>query len=189
MVSILSTILGGGFLVSELGLAIWRRAARTDKGKNADAGSLRLLWIVISASIFTGIQLAVNGVGPRFPAGFPWSWAGAGVFALGAVLRWWAIWHLGRFFTVNVSLAADHRVIDTGPYHLIRHPSYTGLLLQFAGFGLTLGTLSGWLVVVVPSTLALLHRIRVEERALNSHLGAAYANYAARTKKLLPMVY
>ena len=72
--------------------------------------------IVISLSIVAGVELSVNRVRPFLPAGLPWPTVGLGIFAAGVLLRWWSIWHLGRFFTVNVAVAADHRVVDTGPY-------------------------------------------------------------------------
>ena len=189
MIPIAFVCLGAGFLASEVGLAVWRRASSKGNTENRDGGSLRLLWIVISASITAGAFLAVNGVKPWLPAGFPWAWVGASVFVFGSALRWWSIGHLGRFFTVNVAIASDHRVVDSGPYRFVRHPSYTGLLLQFIGLGLSLGTVPSLLAVVVLPTLAILYRIRIEETALHAHLPVAYATYAARTKKIVPLVF
>ena len=189
MLSDASAWIGFGFFLSELGLAIRRRAMASGGTTDRDAGSLRLLWIVITLSMVAGVLLSSYGVHPYLPVGYPWPMLGLGLFAAGALLRWWSIWHLGRFFTVNVSVATDHRVVDTGPYRLIRHPSYSGLLLQFAGFGLTLGTLPALALVLVLPTLALLHRIRVEEAVLYAHLPDSYPAYAARTKKIMPLVF
>ena len=184
-----SAWVGLGFLFSELGLAVWRRAKASGAMSDRDAGSLRMLWIVISLSIVAGVGLSVNGARPFLPAGFPWPTVGLTVFAVGALVRWWAIWHLGRFFTVNVAVAADHRVVDTGPYRWVRHPSYSGLMLQFVGLGLTLGTVPSVAVGLILPTLALMHRIRVEEAALRAHLPDTYPAYAARTKKIVPLVF
>lgn len=183
-----SALVGIGFFLSELSLAVWRRATAKTGSQERDAGSLRLLWIVNLLAIGSGVTLAALGVGPRLPGGIPWEAAGLGVFFLGTALRWWAIRHLGRFFTVNVTVADDHRVIDTGPYRLVRHPSYSGLLLQFAGLGLTLGVLPSFLVVLILPTLAILYRIRVEEAALRAGL-PAYAAYMGRTKKIVPLLF
>ena len=189
MLSEASAWVGAGFLLSELSLAVWRRATATGGTSDRDAGSLRLLWVVITLSITAGVLLSAYGVRPFLPAGFPWPVVGLGLFAVGTVLRWWSIRHLGRFFTVNVAVAADHRVVDTGPYRWVRHPSYSGLLLQLAGLGLTLGTVPSFLSVLAPPALALLHRIRVEEVVLHTHLPNYYPAYAARTKRLVPFVF
>ena len=181
--------LGIGLLLSEVSLAIWRRASSKGTAVDRDAGSLRILWIVISASITAAYLLAARGVRPWLPAGLPWPWIGAAVFAAGAALRWWSIWHLGRFFTVNVAVAQDHRIVDTGPYRFVRHPSYTGILLQLAGLGLSLGTWPSLLIILIPPTCALLHRIRIEETVLRIHLSDAYAAYSARTKKIVPLIF
>ena len=184
-----SSWIGLGFFLSELGLAIWRRARPAGDTTDRDAGSLRVLWVVITASIVFAVLLSRQSVRPYLPSGFPWTAMGLGLFAVGALLRWWSVWHLGRFFTVNVAVAADHHVVDTGPYQWVRHPSYSGLLLQIAGFGLTLGTLPALATVLILPTLALLHRIRVEEAVLCAHLPDSYPSYAARTKKIVPLVF
>jgi len=90
---------------------------------------------------------------------------------------------------VDVAIAADHRVIDTGPYRHIRHPSYAGALLAFAGYGICLGNWASLALVTVPIAWAFLRRIEVEEAALNGALGSAYAKYLGRSKRLVPFVY
>lgn len=120
----------------------------------------------------------------------PWSVpAGVAVFAAGIVLRWYSIIHLGRFFTVNVAIAADHQLVDTGPYRFVRHPSYTGALLAFVGFGMVMRNWASVLVISMPVALAFLYRIHVEERALIQALGERYRAYIKRTKRLIPFVY
>ena len=81
-------------------------------------------------------------VAQNFPtAALPYAWmfasAGVVLFVAGLLLRWWAIIVLGRFFTVDVSIAEGHELIESGPYRFIRHPSYTGALLAFLGFART----------------------------------------------------
>jgi protein-S-isoprenylcysteine O-methyltransferase len=71
----------------------------------------------------------------------------------------------------------------------VRHPSYSGALLAFVGFGLCVGNWISFLVLLVPITAAFLWRIHVEERVLNDALGDDYGRYAARTKRLVPVVY
>jgi protein-S-isoprenylcysteine O-methyltransferase len=116
-------------------------------------------------------------------------WLGVTLYAAGLILRWYAILHLGRFFTVNVAIAADHRVIDTGPYRFVRHPSYTGALMAFLGLALCLANWASLTVLVVPVFFVFLRRIQVEEAALLQALGDEYRGYMSRTKRLIPAVY
>ena len=184
-----SALIGGCLFCSELALVWRRRSSRDTTNQAQDRASLALLWRVISAFIAAGFGVTLLAMGPRLPAGWRWGWIGLGVFALGTVLRWWAIRHLGRFFTVDVALARDHRVVDTGPYRLVRHPSYSGLLLQFTGLALSLNNLLAIVVILLPASWALHRRIQIEETALQGTLGDAYKKYTSGTKKLVPLVY
>lgn len=182
-----TTILGLIYGMSEVGLSLFKRSGRNASG--ADQGSLRILWIVILLSIAASV--AVTATLPRFQMAQTSSVLRAGtiIFAVGIILRWWSIIYLGRFFTVNVAIATDHRVVDSGPYRLIRHPSYAGALLAFFGFGLRLDNWLSLIFLIVPITAAFARRIQIEEAALREGLGQAYENYSARTKRLIPFVY
>jgi protein-S-isoprenylcysteine O-methyltransferase len=114
---------------------------------------------------------------------------GVALVAMGLSLRWYAIVHLGRYFTVNVSVAADQKVVVSGPYRLIRHPSYAGALVAFIGLGICSENYGSLVVLVVPIALAFLRRIAIEEAALGEALGSSYTSYAARTKRLIPWVF
>ena len=72
---------------------------------------------------------------------------------------------------------------------MVRHPSYTGVLLAFAGFALTLGNWAALLVILLPISAAFVHRVNVEEDALSRALGPRYTDYMRRTKRLVPSVY
>ena len=111
------------------------------------------------------------------------------IFVLGLALRWWAIVTLGRFFTVDVQIAQDHQLVERGPFRLMRHPSYTGVLLAFIGFALSLANWASLLVILVPITFAFMRRMKVEEDALSNALGESYLSYMRRTKRLLPGIY
>lgn len=79
----------------------------------------------------------------------------------------------------------DHRVVDTGPYAVVRHPMYTGLLILMVGLGLWLGSLAGALATALPASV-LAARILVEERVLRDGM-PAYSLYAQRVRaRLLP---
>jgi protein-S-isoprenylcysteine O-methyltransferase len=115
--------------------------------------------------------------------------SGVALFVTGLLLRWWAIVTLGRFFTVDVTIELDHQLIDRGPFRVVRHPSYTGVLLAFVGLALTLGNWVALLVILVPIGAAFVHRMNVEENALSNALGREYTDYMRHTKRLVPFIY
>jgi len=117
------------------------------------------------------------------------AFAGVVLFVAGLLLRWWAIITLGRFFTVDVTIEKDHELVERGPFRVVRHPSYTGVLLAFVGFALTLGNWAAGLVILLPIGAAFVHRINVEENALSGALGTQYTYYMRRTKRLVPFIY
>jgi protein-S-isoprenylcysteine O-methyltransferase len=97
-----------------------------------------------------------------------------------------AIVTLGRQFTVDVSIRQDHALVQHGLYRLVRHPSYSGLLLAMFGLGLLYTNWLSLVSLMVPITLAVINRIAKEERALLAALGSPYAVYCAHTKRLIP---
>ena len=178
-------ILSGLLVGSELTLALTKRSQSRDK----DRSTLPLLWLVIGLSIWLAFELR-----GRFPEGLvphPWNCylIGLLLFSAGLVLRWWAIIYLGCFFTVNVAIAEDHRLITTGPYRFVRHPSYSGSLLIFLGFALCFQNWFSMVVILLPISAAFLWRIHVEESALRANFGDRYAEYARKTYKVIPFIY
>lgn len=178
-------LLGAAYGLSELALSIMKRSgAGTQK---ADRASLRVLWgtilVAVAAAIVTA-RLVPAAHSPLLARAY-----GVVVFALGLALRWYSILHLGRFFTVDVAIASDHHVVDDGPYRWVRHPSYTGAIVAFAGYGVCIGNWLSLALLVVPISAAFARRIAVEEAALTAALGEPYRAYAARTWRLVPWVY
>ncbi len=104
-------------------------------------------------------------------------------------VRQWAIAVLGRFFSLAVRVQADHRIVDKGPYRLVRHPSYTGAILSLLGLSLTLETWGATLLLAVVFGVAYGYRIHVEEKALVTELGNGYVAYMKRTKRLIPFLF
>ena len=182
------TTLSALLLASEIALAVSRRSKSPGSrgGSGRDRWTLPLLWTVIFSAICTGFF--VRGALPQ--GRLPYSQAvylvGVILFILGLVIRWTAIIHLGRFFTVNVAIAEDHQLITTGPYRYVRHPSYTGTLLIFLGFGLCMVNIFSILAVFLPIAAAFLWRMHVEEAALREAFGHRYVSYAASTSRLIP---
>ena len=188
MANSIASVLGLIYVLSELGLALKKRA-KADESRNVDRGSLTLLWIVIVASVTLGFNIAYALPAAGMSGDPTLRFLGIVVFAAGLAIRWYAIVHLGRFFTVNVAIAAGHRLIDTGPYRFVRHPSYTGALMAFLGLALCLANWASLAVMLVPVFLVFLRRMHVEEEALLQAFGNQYRDYMHRTKRLIPAVY
>jgi protein-S-isoprenylcysteine O-methyltransferase Ste14 len=184
----LSGLLGLIYLVSEVLLTITRRS-RSATGTKQDRSTLRVLWIVIAVSVTAGVFVAQNWRAGALPNGRMFEVAGVALFAAGLIFRWWAIVTLGRFFTVDVTIEKDHELVERGPFRMVRHPSYTGVLLAFVGFALTLRNWAAILVILVPIFVAFVRRMNVEEEALRGALGERYLAYMRRTRRLLPGVY
>jgi len=173
--------------LSELYLAFTRHS-RT-QSISRDRGSLMLLWTVIIVSLWLGIQMVwlFPSATLPYPGGF--YLFGFVLFLGGLALRWYSIGYLGRYFTVDVSISTEHKLIDSGPYRHIRHPTYTGTLLAFIGLGFCFGNWLSILFLTIPIIGAFLWRIRIEESALTDALGENYRAYMARTKRLIPRIY
>ncbi len=116
-------------------------------------------------------------------------WIGLGLLWGGISLRLWSFHTLGRYFTFTVQTSSDQPVIADGPYRLIRHPGYCGLLLVVMAVGLFIGNWLSLAFLSVAVAGALVFRIRVEERALVHDLGDGYRNYAATHKRLVPFIW
>jgi protein-S-isoprenylcysteine O-methyltransferase len=184
----LSGALGLAFFFSEALLSFTRRS-RSKTGVSQDRSTLRMLWIVIMASIFAAIYVATNLRSARIGNHHLLDPLAIILFVIGLVLRWWSIIILGRFFTVDVTIEKDHELVEAGPYRLVRHPSYTGVLVAFLGWGLALHNWLALLLLLLPISFAFVRRMKVEEEALRGALGERYASYMQRTRRLLPFIY
>ena len=180
--------LGSIFLISEILLTLTRRS-RSKTGTKQDRTTLGIIWLVIAISVTAGIFVALNFRAAALPCGQIFAIAGVVVFVAGLILRWWAIITLGRFFTVDVTIEKEHELVERGPFRIVRHPSYTGVLLAFVGLALSLRNWAALLVILLPIGAAFIRRMDVEEDALSRALGPHYADYMKRTKRLVPFVY
>ena len=107
----------------------------------------------------------------------------------GIIIRWTAIFSLGKSFSANVAIREDQQLKQTGLYRFVRHPSYSGLLLILLPVGIHSRNWAGLLVLIVPATVALIYRIHVEETALHEAFGSRYTDYSKTTRRLVPGLY
>jgi len=103
------------------------------------------------------------------------------LFAAGGALRLWPVFMLGDQFSGLVAIQPGHRLVTSGVYGVIRHPSYLGLVISSLGWGLAFRRGIG--ALLVPPLLA---RVKAEERLLHSQFGDEYEAYRARTSRLIP---
>jgi protein-S-isoprenylcysteine O-methyltransferase Ste14 len=115
--------------------------------------------------------------------------AGVVVLVAGFLFRAWAILTLGRFFTPTVQVQSGQRVIESGPYRYLRHPSYTGMLVGLLGLGIAFDNWLSLLVLALLPLVGLVVRIYYEESVLREVLGDDYRDYASRTRRLVPGVW
>jgi protein-S-isoprenylcysteine O-methyltransferase Ste14 len=107
--------------------------------------------------------------------------------AAGLALSVWARVLLGGNWSASVTLKEGHEIVRSGPYRLIRHPIYTGLIVAFAGTALARGEWRGAVALAIAAA-ALWRKLRIEERWLGAEFGAPYAEYRKQTWALIPFV-
>lgn len=115
-------------------------------------------------------------------------WACAVLAVAGFAFAWWARIHLGTLWSGTVTLKADHRIVDTGPYRLVRHPIYTGLIVAALAMALVRASPAALLGAGL-ITFGCWVKGRLEERFLSAELGPeAYAAYRRRVPMLVPFL-
>jgi len=170
------------WFVLEVSLRV-REAVRGKGRRGHDRGTRALIAISVGAAI--AIAATTGGDEPAAA----WQAAGVVVMWVGLATRIWAVATLGRSFRTTVEVDAGQAVVSTGPYRWVRHPSYTGLLLIVAGFGLAADNWVSLLACLVLPLPAFVRRIHVEEAELNRVLGDAYRSYQASTARLIPGIW
>jgi protein-S-isoprenylcysteine O-methyltransferase Ste14 len=114
------------------------------------------------------------------------AWACVAAIAAGFLFSWWARIHLGALWSGRITTKKDHRVVDTGPYALVRHPIYTGILFAVYATAALKGTILG-LVGAAIVTAGVYLKARLEEDWLANELEPdAYARYRRRVPMLVP---
>jgi protein-S-isoprenylcysteine O-methyltransferase Ste14 len=113
--------------------------------------------------------------------------AGVAILVTGLAFTVWARVHLGRYWSGALTLKKGHRLIRTGPYELVRHPIYSGLIAALVGTAVSLGELRGALALVLAAA-AYLRKIGIEERALAREFGDEHARYREQVRLLVPFI-
>jgi protein-S-isoprenylcysteine O-methyltransferase Ste14 len=174
------------FLASWVAASFW--SGQTKKHvMTLDSARYRIP-IAIGAVLFTPVTSHMLGEKPL------WVFGDLGVYLLALValagisFTWWARIHLGRFWSNAITHKEGHQVIDSGPYGLVRHPIYTGLIIGMLATGIAVGTVTAILGAILISA-GMWQKARMEEVFLMAELGAdAYGSYRRRVPMLIPFL-
>jgi len=173
-------------------IAVWVVLSLTVKRsvRRESWGSRLLVIAVIDAGI---VLLFVSDL-RLGPLDFQWIRATRAPFVAGFVLTLagiafaiWARLYIGRNWSSSVTIKQDHQLIRTGPYSLVRHPIYFGLIVASLGSAFALRQVRG--LIALPIIVAgLWYKARIEERFMEEHFGPEYQGYRRATKALIPFV-
>lgn len=119
---------------------------------------------------------------PRTPTSF---WVGAAITIAGLLFAVWARRHLGANWSRSVSVKQDHQLITSGPYKIVRHPIYTGILTGILGSAIAIGEVRG-IIALLLIYIALRSKWRLEEQWMREEFGQTYTDYARRVPAVVP---
>jgi protein-S-isoprenylcysteine O-methyltransferase Ste14 len=160
----------------------------TKRDQSSDRLSIVVILIMSSLSVVAAVSEWAY-TNNAIESSFFWTIVGAALLAGGIAIRVWAIRTLGKHFTATVTLTDDHRLVRSGPYHWVRHPSYLGAFMAITGAPVFLNAWWATAVAMVSMTIAYYLRIGVEEKMLSSYFGEQYLDYKKKTKRIIPFIW
>jgi protein-S-isoprenylcysteine O-methyltransferase Ste14 len=179
-VTVVTIALGFASLFSEGHIGAGVKEDRSNRWVIAALGALGVIDAYLPAYTDRIDFLTFGGEGVR--------WAGVLLYSLGGVLRIAPVFVLGRRFSGLVAIQPEHRLVTSGLYGIIRHPSYLGLFILTLGWGFVFRSGVG-VAIAVLMLIVVLARIDAEERLLSETFGDEYDAYRARTWRLIPYLY
>jgi protein-S-isoprenylcysteine O-methyltransferase Ste14 len=160
----------------------------TERREPAQSRLTRLLLMLCAVALLWLPRVPLPLLNKRFlPLGIWGFWSGAAITAGGLLFSVWARRHLGKNWSQAVTLKEGYELITTGPYALVRHPMYTGLLLGFLGSAVARGECRGLLSVALVFGV-LLHKLKLEEIWMRAQFGEPYGVYSRRVTALVPYI-
>ena len=146
----------------------------------------RVVTLAVAVLLFAFVARSYDSPTILWSLGRNANWLLFGIAAVGFLFCWWARVYLGRLWSGWVSKKDGHHIVDKGPYRLVRHPIYTGIILAAFATAVIKGTVFALLGAAI-MTLGFWIKARLEERFLREELGAAgYDAYSRRVPMLIP---
>lgn len=166
----------------------WAISARTAKrvihraSRWVGLGSVAVAIVAVLLSRFSGFKAPII---PRTTGVLAF---GTGMCGLGLGLAIWARKHLGTNWSREPSIQAGHELVTSGPYRLVRHPIYAGILVAILGSALVAGR-TVWLIMFAGFSLMIIARVKTEEEFMMNLFPQQYPEYKKRTSALIPFVW
>jgi len=174
------------WVVSWIAASFW--SGRTAKRVTTSETWIYRIIIFAGALLIAPWTARALGESPIWQIGDYGACALVGVMLVGLALTWWARMQLGRLWSSAITRKEEHRLVETGPYALVRHPIYTGIITALLATAATQATLLALLGAVLIA-IGLWVKARTEERFLLAELGPdAYESYRSRVPMLIPFV-
>ncbi|MFK4509640.1 protein-S-isoprenylcysteine O-methyltransferase Ste14 [Bradyrhizobium daqingense] len=174
------------FLLSWVGASFWQ--GRTKKQVMTLESQRYRLPILVGGILYTPFIAEILGSKPLWVLGNTGITIAAVLSVAGIAFAWWGRLHLGKFWSNTITHKEDHRVIDTGPYGIVRHPIYTGLIFGMLVTGIAIGLVTTILGAILIS-LGMWQKGRMEEVFLSKELGEdAYGAYCRRVPMIIPFL-
>jgi protein-S-isoprenylcysteine O-methyltransferase Ste14 len=187
------------FVYKYLFLAIWlgysaywwamsRDVKVTERSESVVSRFARLVAIVCAIALLLLPSVPLPLLNKRFLPIANWCfWSGAAITAAGLLFSVWARRHLGKNWSQAVTVKEGHELVTSGPYAVVRHPIYTGLLLGFFGSAVARGEWRGILAVALVFS-ALWFKLQLEEEWMRAQFGESYGAYSRKVAALVPYI-
>jgi len=187
MLNLITNISCFVLILTEILLNRILRSKVTDK-QNADKNSITLIWVTIIVAVSVAVYISKNTSLPIY-LNESFQYIGVVIIFIGILVRLFAVFTLGQFFTVDVTIRQDHKLKKDGFYKYLRHPSYFASLISFIGMGWTFNNWLSLLLIIFAILIVFINRIKIEEKVLIQHFGAEYTDYKKITNGLIPFIY
>jgi protein-S-isoprenylcysteine O-methyltransferase Ste14 len=164
-------------------------AKPNERRQSASSRVTQTVFFAIAVILLTNARLRFSTLGIRFIANTAAAAKlGVDLTFAGVAFAIWARLHIGRNWSGTVTIKTDHTLVRTGPYSIVRHPIYTGLLMATLGTAVAIGEIRGLFAVVV-AFIGVKFKAALEEQFMTEKFGPEYVQYQREVKGLIPFVW